>query len=390
MTVPSESLIDLTRANVQPHDRKADMVCQLTKESPAAHLIRTRSTRLGPGTTIEDFLPECRKVWGNSIDPHGSLESYESAVTHHIRPFFEGTALRDWDEWLIIKFIEELNGKEARTAKGTCYPDRRKLTKRSKKRILAIFSGICRLAIVHGLLDRNPAKDYGRLLKQYGEQSSPSEPKETRHQRARPIAKWKALTIEERDRVLMTARKFLSLRYYAYYLVLAGTGVRPSEAAALRWKHLDLEGETTNGVPVVHIRVTVKRGGKHIGQTKSGRDRVVELDPAVVEVLMALKAIVPHNPKNFVFTRPNGRLFSQAFRNNVWAVILGLAGLTRWLPVYCLRHTYASILINHDVSITFVSQQLGHYDDEVTRITYYHWMPVNSNPHLARLRLRGL
>ncbi len=389
MTNPTtEQPIDPTSVQNGAHDRVADVVRLLPLVSPAAQLIRTRAAWLRPGTTIDEFLPECRKVWGRCIDPHGSIDSYESAVTHHILPFFHGTALRDWDERLIIKFIEYLNDKVALTAKLTPYPDGRKLTKKSKKRILAILSGICRLGMTFGLLTKNPAKDYAKLLKQFSD--NPSSQDRQEHARAKPIAKWKALTIEERDRVLMTARKFLSLRYYAYYLVLAGTGVRPSEAAALRWKHLDLEGETTNGVPVVHIRVTIKRGGKHIGQTKSGRDRTVELDPAVVEVLMALKAIVPHNPENFVFTRPNGRLFSQAFRNNVWAVVLGLAGLTRWVPVYCLRHTYASILINHDVSITFVSQQLGHYDDEVTRITYYHWMPVNSNPHLARLRLRGL
>lgn len=389
MTMPIDALIDLARTTVQSPDRIADVDDPLTKESPAAHLIRTRSTRLGPGTTFEDFLPECRRVWGNSIDVHGSLDGYESAVTHHIRPFFEGTAIRDWDAWLIIQFIKYLNRKEALTAKGTCYSDQRKLTKKSKKRILAILSGICRIAKLNGLLEKNPVQDYGQMLKQYSEKSSPDEPQETRHQRARPIAKWKALTVEERDRVLKTARRFLSPRTYAYYLFLAGTGVRPSEAAALRWKDLDLEGQPTTGVPIVHICGTIKRGGKHIGIPKSGRKRMVELDPAVVEVLRALKALVPHAPKDFVFTRPNGRPFSQAFRNNIWAVIFGLAGMRRWLPVYCLRHTYASILINHDVSITFVSQQLGHYDDEVTRVTYYHWLPVKSTHNLSRLQLKG-
>lgn len=388
MTQPSKQPIAPTGAEDGTRDHVADVVRLLPGISPAAHFIRTRATWLGPGTTIDDFLPECRKVWGRSIDQNGSLDTYESAVTHHILPFFQGTALADWDEKLIIKFIEYLGAKIALTAKKTFFQDGRKLTVKSKKRILAILSGICRLGIIHGLLAKNPVKDYGRLLKEFGEKTSHDDKPE--HQRAKPIPTWKALTIEERDRILMAARQFLSVRHYAYYQFLAGTGTRPSEAAALRWCRLDLEGQTTNGVPVAHIRTTIKRGGKHIGRTKSGRWRTVELDPAVVEVLMALKALVPHGPKDFVFVRFNGRPFSQAFRNNVWAVVLGLAGMTRWLPVYCLRHSYASILINQDVSITFVSQQLGHYDDQVTRITYLHWQPVKSNPNLSRLRLKGL
>ncbi len=369
------------------HDRVADVIPLLTPMSPAARLIRTGSTRLAPDTTINSFLPEVRKVWNRTIDIHGSLGGYESTMTHHILPFFDGTALQDWDTGLMIKFIEHLDNKVAMTAKLTPYPDGRKLSKTYKERILAILSGICQLATTHQLLTINPLKDYGKLLKRYSENASPQGNRT--HQRARPIAKHHALTIEERDRVLLAARSFLSVRHYAYYQFLAGTGVRPSEAAALRWERLDLEGQTTSGVPVAYIRSTIKRGGTHIGKTKSSRHRIVELAPAVVQVLTTLKALRPDDPKAFVFTRPNGRPFSQAFRNQVWAVVFGLAGMTRWLPVYCLRHTYASILINGGTSITYVSQQLGHYDDEVTRTTYLHWLPVKSSENLSRLGLKA-
>ncbi len=368
------------------HDHVADVIPLVTRMSPAARLIRTGSTRLAPDTTINSFLPEVRKVWNRTIDIHGSLDGYESTVIHHILPFFDGTALQDWDTGLMIKFIEDLDDKVAMTAKLTPYPDGRKLSQLSKERILAILSGICQLATTHQLLSINPLKDYGKLLKHYSEKASPQGNRT--HRRARPIAKHHALTIEERDLVLLAARSFLSVRYYAYYQFLAGTGVRPSEAAALRWERLDLEGRTTSGTPVAYIRSTFKRGGTHIGKTKSGRHRIVELAPAVVQVLTALKALRPDDPKAFVFTRPNGRPFSQAFRNQVWAVVLGLAGMTRWLPVYCLRHTYASILINGGTSITYVSQQLGHYNDEVTRTTYLHWLPVKSSENLSRLGLK--
>lgn len=387
MTVPNESLAHNTSGPSRTYRGVLDEVGGSATESSAARLIRTRHTQLGPGTTIEDFLAECRAVWRRSIDPQGSLESYESAVTHHILPFFHGTAIRDWDPLLIIAFIRELNGKAAMTGKKTLFPDGRKLTKTAKKRILAIFSGICRLAIVHGLRADNPAKDYGHLLKQYGENPSQDDGTDLGHERARPIDRCQALTIEERDRVLMAARTFLSSRYYTYFLFLAGTGVRPSEGAALRWRHLDLDGKKNNGVPIAHIRTTFKRGGKHIGKTKSGRSRRVQLDPAVVERLKTLRSLVSPDQDDFVFRRLNGRPFDEGFRTQVWAVIVGLSGLTRWLPLYCLRHTYASVLISRNVSITFVSQQLGHYDDEVTRTTYFEWLPDAATSNLSQLRL---
>lgn len=389
MTEPNESLPDSLSSRSRTHDCVADEAGQSSDESPAARLIRTRHTLLGPGTTFEAFLPECRMVWHNSIDLHGSLDSYESAVKHHLLSFFQGTAFLDWKPWLITEFIKELNGKPALTGKGTLFPDGRKLTKEAKKRILAILSGICQLAIVHRLLEENPGKNYGRLLKQYGKNFSQGDRTNSGHERARPIPKWKALTIDERDRVLMAARTFLSPRYYAYFLFLAGTGVRPSEGAAVRWKHLDLDGETTNGVSIAHIRTTFKRGGKHIGKTKSGRARKVELNPAVVETLKALQALGPHHPNDFVFRRLNGSPFDQGFRTQVWAVIVGLAGIGRWLPLYSLRHTYASVLISHNVPITFVSQQLGHYSDDVTRTVYFEWLPTASTLNLSQLHLKS-
>lgn len=158
MTIPNESQTDLIHGMSRAQPGVADKAGRVTEESSAARLIRTRHTQLGPGTTIDDFLTECRAVWRRSIDLRGSLESYESAVTHHILPFFHGTAIRDWDTLLIIAFIKELNGKAAMTGKKTLFRDGRKLTKTAKKRILAILSGICSLAIVNGLLDDNPAK----------------------------------------------------------------------------------------------------------------------------------------------------------------------------------------------------------------------------------------
>lgn len=337
-----------------------------------------------PNVCLEDYYAHCLRVWRNTLDLHGSLPVYESTVRHHLMPFFKGIPIRTWNRRLMRRFVKRLDATVALSVQGTPFKSGRKLSKETKKRILAVLSGICSIAMDEDeLLKENPAKNYATTLKRYGE-------RKTRHVRAKRIPKSHALTIEERDRVLIAARKVLAPNYYTFLVLLAATGLRPSEAAALRWDDCDLTGRTTNGVPVVYVSRTFKRNQKNIGQPKSKDSRMVELDPAVVDLLLEVRATTPDNRYGLIFMRPNGKPYRQVFRNNLFAFVLGLIGFGRWLGIYCLRHTYASILINKGVSISIVSKQLGHSGDEVTRETYYHWQPNKSDGHLSRLGLSGV
>ena len=349
-----------------------------------AEVIDETADAVDPNVCLEDYYPHCLTVWRNTLDQHGSLQVYESTVRHHLIPFFKGIPIQTWNRRLMRRFVKRLGATKALSVQGTPFTDGRMLSKGTKKRILAILSGICSIAMDEDeLLKENPAKNYVTTLKRYGGGK-------TRQVRAKRIPKSHALTIEERDRVLIAARKVLALNYYIFLVLLAATGLRPSEAAALRWEDCDLTGRTTNGVPVVYVSRTFKRNQKNIGQPKSKDSRVVELDPVVVELLLELRATIPDNRYGLIFMRPNGKPFRQGFRNNLFALVLGLIGFRRWLGIYCLRHTYASILINKGVSISIVSKQLGHSGDEVTRETYYHWHPNKSEGHLSRLGLGGV
>jgi hypothetical protein len=63
-----------------------------------------------------------------------------------------------------------------------------------------------------------------------------------------------------------------------------------------------------------------------------------------------------------------------AFRNNVWTPILRRAGLSYRKP-HTLRHTYATLLIDDGVPLTYVQHQLGHHSAGFTLKVYGHLLP---------------
>ena len=48
-----------------------------------------------------------------------------------------------------------------------------------------------------------------------------------------------------------------------------------------------------------------------------------------------------------------------------------------------MRHTFASLLLQDGVPITYVSRQLGHKDPSITLRVYSHWLPDASREKLV-------
>ena len=62
--------------------------------------------------------------------------------------------------------------------------------------------------------------------------------------------------------------------------------------------------------------------------------------------------------------------------------ILDAAGLDRRGP-HQMRHTFASLLVQDGVPITYVAAQLGHRDSSITLRVYSHWLPDASRAGLV-------
>ncbi len=150
-------------------------------------------------------------------------------------------------------------------------------------------------------------------------------------------------------------RKLLSViedvRDRALILLLLRTGIRIGEALGLTLNDLDIKDRK------VHL----------FEGEKNSMGRVVYLSD---DALFAIKLWLRRKDKNkeFVFYgRSNGHLCYSTGRG-LFVKYLKKAGLDqKGYTVHCLRHTFASELLNAGMRLECLQQLLGHQDIEVTR-----------------------
>jgi site-specific recombinase XerD len=141
------------------------------------------------------------------------------------------------------------------------------------------------------------------------------------------------------------------IRDRALFLLLLRTGMRIGEALGLRLNDLDVKGRK------VHL---------YEGE-KNSMGRVVYLsDDALFAIKLWLKR--RNKDKEFVFYgQSNGHLCYSSGRY-LFMQYLKKAGLDqKGYTVHCLRHTFASELLNAGMRLECLQQLLGHQDIEVTR-----------------------
>jgi integrase/recombinase XerD len=141
------------------------------------------------------------------------------------------------------------------------------------------------------------------------------------------------------------------IRDRALILLLLRTGIRIGEALGLRLNDLDIKDRK------VHL---------YEGE-KNSMGRVVYLSD---DALFAIKLWLRRRDKNkeFVFYgQSNGHLCYSTGRG-LFVKYLKKAGLEqKGYTVHCLRHTFASELLNAGMRLECLQQLLGHQDIEVTR-----------------------
>jgi integrase/recombinase XerD len=150
-------------------------------------------------------------------------------------------------------------------------------------------------------------------------------------------------------------RKLLSvindIRDRALFLLLLRTGIRIGEALGLRLNDLDIKGRK------VHL----------FEGEKNSMGRVVYLsDDALFAIKLWLRR--RNKSKEFVFYgQSHGHLCYSSGRG-LFVKYLKKAGLDqKGYTVHCLRHTFASELLNAGMRLECLQQLLGHQDIEVTR-----------------------
>ncbi|WP_410642654.1 tyrosine-type recombinase/integrase [Amycolatopsis sp. lyj-346] len=157
----------------------------------------------------------------------------------------------------------------------------------------------------------------------------------------------------------------------ALILLLAYTGLRWGEAAALRVGRVDLD---TRRIRVATTFYEVG-GVQHEGLPKTGKKRTVAFPASLVPELRPL--VAGRADDELVFTTARG----QSLRANNWRVrefnaALKASGLkVPGLTPHKLRHTAASLAIAAGADVKVVQLMLGHADAAMTLNIYGHLWP---------------
>ena len=187
-----------------------------------------------------------------------------------------------------------------------------------------------------------------------------------------------ALSSEGVVRLLATARES---PYRDVFLVALYTGLRRSEALALRWSEVDLDKGSIRVVAGLH---RLPGMGLVLLPTKTARSRrQVAVTHEVIDVLRQIKGYqlvqrLQLDPAcqdtDFVFTKPDGSPVDPEKVTKAFAAIVKVAGLGSF-RLHDLRHTHAFLMLQAGVHPKVVSERLGHASVTITMDTYSHVLP---------------
>ena len=198
----------------------------------------------------------------------------------------------------------------------------------------------------------------------------------------------RSITDEERRATLQVAETH---PFGLFIKVLLYCGLRPQEAAALRWEDIDQ----------VNHRLNVKRAQKangSIGETKSAAG--IRSVPIPESLWDTLHQVIPTNQEDYIFLDTRGERLSKTAIRRRWDsfrhdldIALGAklklnadgspelhygnpiilqSAVAEDLSLYCYRHTYCTDLEAAGVSINVAKYLMGHSSITLTAKIYSH------------------
>jgi integrase len=283
--------------------------------------------------TLHMFASEwltARKLEGLSLR---TIEDYEWALTHHLLPHFSSFRLSE------ITAREVDRYKTAKAAEGILSPN-------SINKTLTRLAQVLEVAVEYGDLESNPANGKRRRLKG----TTPRRP-------------W--VEPEQLPSLLEAAAGYLTGRGRPLVAVLAGAGLRISEALALERRDINLARGT----------LAVRKS-----KTEAG-ERIVDLTPALRDELAGYIAGRPDaEPTALLFPTHTGRLDTRSNvrkrllvpaikKANKTFAKLGIEPMGKVSP-HGLRRTYASLRCAVGDNPAYTCEQLGHTDARFTLRVY--------------------
>lgn len=140
-----------------------------------------------------------------------------------------------------------------------------------------------------------------------------------------------------------------TIRDRAIFLLMLRCGLRVSEACALTWQRIDFS-----------------QGSLLIVNGKGQVDRTAYLAPDVERDLKLWQARQPQSRFLFPDQYPQSAPISCKTVSRLMGKYLREAGITRHYSPHCLRHTFATQLLNAGVPLEILKELLGHRSLQMT------------------------
>ncbi len=154
------------------------------------------------------------------------------------------------------------------------------------------------------------------------------------------------LTVAEVQRMITTTT---NLKHKALLFTIYSLGLRISEAVNL--KICDINSET--------MRVYVRN-------SKGSKDKAIKLQPALLELLRLYYRA--YKPKIYLFNGQAGVKYSTTSISKVLQQAVQRAGISKYITVHTLRHSYATHLLENGTPLRVIQSLLGHKNSKTTEI----------------------
>ncbi|WP_345801016.1 tyrosine-type recombinase/integrase [Microbacterium sp. AZCO] len=323
--------------------------------------------------TIGDYAEE----WLASLTLEAStIEGYRKIVRNHVTPQLGSVRLDKLTATALAKHYRALedHGRRDNKAPGAG------LSANTVQKVHVLIGAMLNAALDDGHVTVNVAKKRRTVKAPTGKQVRSQKPE---------IQVWSAAELRA---FLEWSQVTYADDFYALWHVYAWTGMRRSEALALRWSDVDL---STGRIAVRRAADTTARDT--IKSTKTGQARPIDIDPETVDVLRRWKAtrgsiaLALARPDAYVFGDYEGRLRKPDDIGRRWdhrvakaRAALGVDELPR-LTLKGLRHTHATLLLELGVHPKVVQERLGHSNISTTMNIYSHVTPTMQRDAVSRL-----
>jgi integrase len=336
--------------------------CQTRRDAEQVLAERVRATgqhsrpAVDPNISVAQYAERWLSIASSGLK-RGTVHSYDGALKRHILPILGHTKLRKLHRMQIKDLLVLKLG--SGLARGTV------------AFVHATLRAMLSAAVDDCIIVANPANKLGRKLRLGVSRGTLQE-------------QTKAFTREQLNLFLETAKRSRP-NVAPVCLLLSRTGMRLGEAVALQWNDVDFEHH--------EIRVARSLWRTCIQTPKSGHGRTVDMSAQLAARLKVLRAERAAETLKrgwrevpiWIFCTSEGKPLHPSWVQEAFKRVLKDAKLPLHFSPHCLRHTFASLLLQQGESPVYVQRQLGHATIQLTVDTYGRWLPLGNKAAVNRL-----